>query len=599
MQRRAFLNIVTLALAAGLGLADGSRNQDQPDDTDLDTLVAFARLVGYVRYFHPSDESAAADWDAFTIGAVKKLGKHRSAEERAAALQKTFRPLAPTIEVFPTGKPPTAPGKVEPPVGAARLLIWRHLGVPPVGTKDKYSSARIDLKKEAPWPRPPKEKIPLPDPAQPFEADLAGGVSVRLPLALCADADRTLPRGGPTEPLPPDFRPSGKDRATRLAAVILAWNAMQHFYPYFDVVETDWPAALRDALARAREDADEAAFTATLRRLVAGLHDGHGYAILKDTPPSFFLPVRWTWVNEQPIVAAVSAEGSRGIKPGDLIVKIDGRTVPETMAARAPEMSAATKLSARRAAVGSLALGPKDSEITMQLQTGTDQPRMVTLRRTLTPAQFIKLPGEPRPAPVAELKDGIWYVDVTRANEKEFTDALPQLAKARGFVFDLRGYPRISLTAPLSNLTEKAIEGSPLFLPVVLYPDRKWMGFLQGRNLGIEPAQPLLRAKTVFLTDARAISAAETFLVIVQHFKLGTIIGEPTAGTNGNVRVVELPGGYEIRFTGIKVVNYDGSQHHGRGIQPDLLVRRTRQGVAAGRDEVLEEALSFLRGRKP
>jgi hypothetical protein len=470
--------------------------------------------------------------------------------------------------------------------------------VPPVRAKDTYSSARIDLRKDSPWPRKPKEPIPLPDPARPFEADLPGGVSVRLPLALYADAKHTLPRGGPTEALPPVFRPSGKDRATRLAAVVLAWNAMQHFYPYFDVVETDWPGALRIALARARDDADEAAFLATLRRLVAGLHDGHGYAILTNAPRLFYLPVRWTWVNDQAVVAAVAADAPKGIKPGDLIVKVNGVTVAETIAARLPEMSGAKRRWARRMALGSLVGGPEGSELTLELQTGMDRPRAVTVRRTSPPGRFIALPVEPRPTPVAELNDGIWYVDVGRTNEKEFTDALPRLAKARGLIFDLRGYPNISLTAPLANLTEKVMEGPPAFLPVVLYPDRKWMGFIQGRSLGIEPALPLLRAKAVFLTDARAISAAETFLGIVRQYKLGTILGEPTAGTNGNVRVMGLPGGYEIRFTGIKVLNYDGSQFHGRGIRPDILVRRTRPGVTAGRDEVLEEAVRFLQDPK-
>ena len=38
---------------------------------------------------------------------------------------------------------------------------------------------------------------------------------------------------------------------TRLADVALAWNILQHFYPYFDVVQTDWPQALRSALTSA------------------------------------------------------------------------------------------------------------------------------------------------------------------------------------------------------------------------------------------------------------------------------------------------------------------------------------------------------------
>ena len=89
-------------------------------------------------------------------------------------------------------------------------------------------------------------------------------MSCLVPIAVRADEKGTLPRPEAGErheqaapvvpPRPPGFQPSGKDRATRLAAVALAWNVFQHFYPYFDVVNADWPGELRRALARAAED---------------------------------------------------------------------------------------------------------------------------------------------------------------------------------------------------------------------------------------------------------------------------------------------------------------------------------------------------------
>ena len=35
-------------------------------------LAALARLIGLVRYFHPSDASAGLDWPAWTINAVER-----------------------------------------------------------------------------------------------------------------------------------------------------------------------------------------------------------------------------------------------------------------------------------------------------------------------------------------------------------------------------------------------------------------------------------------------------------------------------------------------------------------------------------------------
>jgi C-terminal processing protease CtpA/Prc len=110
-------------------------------------------------------------------------------------------------------------------------------------------------------------------------------------------------------------------------------------------------------------------------------------------------------------------------------------------------------------------------------------------------------------------------------------------------------------------------------------------------------ASPRIEGRVAFLTDGRAISYAESFMSFVEHYKLGEIVGEPTAGANGNVNPVTLPGGTNVSWTGMRVVKHDGSQHHTIGILPTVPCRRTIAGVAAGRDEVLERALEVI-GKK-
>lgn len=47
---------------------------------------------------------------------------------------------------------------------------------------------------------------------------------------------------------------------------------------------------------------------------------------------------------------------------------------------------------------------------------------------------------------------------------------------------------------------------------------------------------------------------------------------------------------------GVKVLKHDGSQHHGIGIAPTVPIEPTAQGIAEGRDEVLEKAVEVLKG---
>ena len=56
-----------------------------------------------------------------------------------------------------------------------------------------------------------------------------------------------------------------------------------------------------------------------------------------------------------------------------------------------------------------------------------------------------------------------------------------------------------------------------------------------------------------------------------------------------------LPGGYRITWTGMKVLKHDGSRHHGVGILPTIPVTRTRAGIAAGRDEILERGIRAVK----
>jgi hypothetical protein len=139
--------------------------------------------------------------------------------------------------------------------------------------------------------------------------------------------------GSPTESVVPS-EPEGSpnDRTTRLAAIIISWNVFQHFYPYFDVVQTDWMASLSTLLSEAAEDEDVQAFHRTLQKMTVALRDGHGYIAGPGGAPNFTPPVVWTWAEGR--IVASSVNGNVGISVGDVILTIDGRPATEVLKAR-------------------------------------------------------------------------------------------------------------------------------------------------------------------------------------------------------------------------------------------------------------------------
>ena len=106
---------------------------------------------------------------------------------------------------------------------------------------------------------------------------------------------------------------------------------------------------------------------------------------------------------------------------------------------------------------------------------------------------------------------------------------------------------------------------------------------------------PRIKGRVIFLIDGRAVSFAETVMGMVEAYKLADIVGEPTAGTNGNINPFTVPGGYLLWWTGMRVLKHDRSRHHGIGIQPTHPVARTIAGIAERRDEILEKALELAR----
>jgi hypothetical protein len=74
------------------------------------------------------------------------------------------------------------------------------------------------------------------------------------------------------------------------------------------------------------------------------------------------------------------------------------------------------------------------------------------------------------------------------------------------------------------------------------------------------------------------------------------VVGSTTAGADGNVSRIPLPGGLEALITGIGVFYPDGTPAQRIGIVPDLVVRPAVQGIRDGRDEILEAGVSHALG---
>jgi len=97
--------------------------------------------------------------------------------------------------------------------------------------------------------------------------------------------------------------------------------------------------------------------------------------------------------------------------------------------------------------------------------------------------------------------------------------------------------------------------------------------------------------------DEISQSQAEYTTMAFRSSPRAIVIGSTTAGADGNVSPIPLPGGFRSLISGIGVFYPDKKPTQRIGIIPNREVKPTIAGIRAGRDEVLEAAIREIVGK--
>jgi len=193
------------------------------------------------------------------------------------------------------------------------------------------------------------------------------------------------------------------------------------------------------------------------------------------------------------------------------------------------------------------------------------------------------------------LSGNIGYADLGRLPADQVDSMFERLKGTRAIIFDMRGYPYGTAWSIAPRLTNADMPTAARFSrPIATTPDttdRTELSFTQA--LPHTDKWRYLRP-TVMLIDERTQSQAEHTGLFLEAANGTKFIGSPTAGANGDVTAVLLPGGLRMSFSGHSVRHADGQQLQRLGLVPTVPVGSTIAGVRAGRDEVLERALRYL-----
>ena len=283
----------------------------------------------------------------------------------------------------------------------------------------------------------PTDSLETPMAGAAIDVELSLGLKARVPISLTdAEARSESPALARLRAMVASTGTSGRDDVDfSLADVVVAWSVFRHFYPYWPDLSVDWDARLRPQLQNAlAAAATREAHLDVVRMVVADLRDGHGSVRDVSAGAQWLLPVQFRIFDGRLVV---TASNDAAVPVGSVVTAIGGVSA-STRIARETQLASGTPQWRHTRAANALLTCRLQSPVAVSVELPDG-----SMRSTQLPCdKSVPRAVEARPDSVVELEPGLWYVDLTRVRAEQLRPKLDTLAKARGIVFDVRGYPR-------------------------------------------------------------------------------------------------------------------------------------------------------------
>ena len=394
------------------------------------------------------------------------------------------------------------------------------------------------------------------------------------------------------------------DLPWRQLAVIRFWTVMDAFFPYKDLMDKQWDGALPEFLTRMEAVKDARGYAMTLAEMATLLQDNHvtiRSTELRKALGEAALPIKVRMVQGRVLVEAVpDPKAVEGLNRWDEVLEIDGEPVAvaiRRLSAYIPAANEWTQI--RNVFWRGLGYGQVGSTAHLKVRGANQLIRIVDVPRakTGTLSPFVLRDGE-----IVRILDGnIGYADLARLEPSQVDDLFLRVKDTKALIFDMRGYPKQTAWPIAPYLNVKKARVAAQFSPCIIQggnidedtPRKTFLQLLpEGRG------KPLYRGKVIMLINEDTQSQAEHTGLFFESACDLTYVGSPSAGSNGDVTHLILPGSIRITFTGQAVRHADGRQLQRVGLQPDVAISPTLEGLRSGRDEVLERAIQFVQRNK-
>ena len=386
------------------------------------------------------------------------------------------------------------------------------------------------------------------------------------------------------------------DSAFQLLALFRFWNIIEYWYPYRDASVGNWNDVLLKLIPEFATAQNKEEYAHACLLAASAIHDSHSnYGVpLEFRPPGADcrLPVNLRLVDDKAVVTGYSA-GPAGhasdLEYGDAILALDGNPVSKMLAAWSPFYSFSNDTVRPRTMTNLLTDGNCGSVQVDFDRNGSvhsiESQRLAPSRAGLQNFDH-DLPGPP----FRLLSPQIAYLKLSTLKREDVGKFITAAAGTRGLIIDVRNRPQ----GVLFDLGSHLVKGQTPFAISSRADPSNPGAFYLSTPVMIEPRAPYYDAKIVILVDEETMSHAEFTAMALEAAPSAVVVGSMTAGADGNISQIPLPGGLGVWLSGIGIFYPDGTATQRVGIKVDVAVQPTLAGIREGRDEVIEAAVHVI-----
>ncbi|MGH1520070.1 S41 family peptidase [Chryseobacterium sp. JK1] len=383
------------------------------------------------------------------------------------------------------------------------------------------------------------------------------------------------------------------DGGMKLLSLFRYWNCINYFFPYKDLIGKNWDNVLKEYIPKLIHTNDELTYKLAVLELTKEINDSHaGIYTFGDIVDEFYgfntAPIATRLIDGQLAITYIDTKKtSANLSIGDIITEIDHKKISDLLKEKAKYIPASNNSSLLRY-VNDYILKTNNDFTTFSLKKANGTTATISIN-TVPNETFL----EENTIPVyKEIDQNIGYIYPAVITENEMQTVMKKFKNKKGIIIDLRCYPKAFTTSVISEyFFPEAKEFAQIKATSLQYPGT--FKITEQARIGKKNTH-YYQGKVAILVDEYTQSASEFLAMALQTAPQSAVIGSQTAGTDGDVSSIDLPGSMSTSISGLGISYPNGKHSQRAGVSIDIQAQPTLESLRKGEDPLVQKAVEFI-----